>query len=95
MSLEDCDQNNILLEYRQAGVYISQVRIPGLWLNNGRYILRVGSGIPGVEVYESVEALIFNLVETGDVNTREHRKGYLLPMLPWETIKIELVNTGS
>ena len=91
MSLEDRDQDNGLLEYREPGIYKTQVRIPGLWLNSGRYILRVGSGIPGVESYESVEALIFNLVETGDVNTRTHRKGYLLPMLPWETRKTEVV----
>jgi lipopolysaccharide transport system ATP-binding protein len=95
MSLEDCDQDNGLLEYRQQGIYKTQVRIPGLWLNNGRYILRVGTGITGVELYENVEALIFNLVETGDVNTRGHRKGYLLPMLPWQTTKIELVSIGS
>lgn len=95
MSLEDRDQDNGLLEYRQLGIYKTQVRIPGLWLNNGRYILRVSSGIPSFDVYENVEALIFNLVETGDVNTRGHRKGYLLPMLPWKTTKIELVSIGS
>ncbi len=39
MSLEDIAQNENLREYRKPGIYLTQVELPGLWLNSGRYLL--------------------------------------------------------
>jgi len=54
--------------------------------------LRVGSGIPGIESFDNIEAIQFFLVETGETVKRGHRRGYLLPMLPWETEPISRHN---
>uniref|UniRef100_B8HNB2 ABC transporter related n=1 Tax=Cyanothece sp. (strain PCC 7425 / ATCC 29141) TaxID=395961 RepID=B8HNB2_CYAP4 len=89
ISLEDIDQDENLREIRHPGVYISEVAIPGFWLNSGTYFVRVSCGISGVEQYENIEAVSFSLIETGDTISRGHRAGYLLPMLPWKTEKVE------
>ncbi|UAJ74524.1 ABC transporter ATP-binding protein [Synechocystis sp. PCC 7339] len=91
MSLEDADMNKELLLCRQPGTYRTKVEIPGLWLNSGRYLIRVGCGIPRVENYDNIEALSFDLLETADIATRGHRAGYLLPMLAWQTVHYSLI----
>jgi lipopolysaccharide transport system ATP-binding protein len=92
LSLEDIDSSSELLIMREPGIYRSQVRIPGNLLNSGTYLLRVGSGIPGIESFDNIEAIQFFLVETGETVKRGHRRGYLLPMLPWETEPISRHN---
>lgn len=89
VSLEDADSNKELLSKRYPGFFCTTVKLPSTWLNSGSYLLRVGCGIPRVEVYDNFEALTFTIVETGDPVTRGHRRGYLLPMLKWETDLIE------
>ena len=84
VSLEDIDQNRDLLLGRLPGQYCASVKLPGSWLNQGTYLLRVGAGVVGGEDFGSVERIRFQLVETGDSLTRGHRRGYLLPMLKWE-----------
>ena len=91
VSLEDIDSNPELLMSRLPGLFQTQVCVPGNWLNNGSYLLRVGSGIPGRESFDNIEALRFTLVETGETTKRGHRGGYLLPMLSWQT---EAINNG-
>ena len=88
LSLEDIDDSADLLMQRLPGVYRSSVKVPGNWLNSGTYLLRVGCGIPRIEIFDNIEALQFTLVETGDPVKRGHRLGYLLPMLPWQTESI-------
>ncbi len=96
VSLEDTDREPDLLIERQPGRYSSSVKIPGDWLNSGSYLLRVSCGIPRRLSFDNIEALMFALVETGDCSTRGHRRGYLLPMLKWETQLIDFFNlTGS
>ena len=86
ISLEDIDQNAQLLLGRQPGTYRTRVTLPGMWLNRGSYLLRVGCGMLGVkEDWDNIENVSFTLIETGDHLTRTHRRGYLLPMLKWET----------
>lgn len=85
ISLEDIDQNKELREVRKIGKYVSLVKLPGLWLNSGHYLVRIGCGVPNIENYENIEALGFDLIETDDSTARSHRSGYFLPMLPWKT----------
>jgi lipopolysaccharide transport system ATP-binding protein len=85
LSLEDIDDSPDLLMRRSPGVYRSHVKVPGNWLNSGTYLLRAGSGIPGVASFDNIETVQFTLVETGEIVKRGHRHGYLLPMLPWQT----------
>jgi hypothetical protein len=89
VSLEDIDQNPELLLGRQPGTYCASVKLPGKWLNSGSYLLRVDCGMVGTRAWDCVERINFQLVETGDPLTRSHRKGYLLPMLKWETRVLE------
>ena len=85
MSLEDIDNDKDNLLFRNPGKYVASVQIPGKLLNSGTYLLRVGCGIPGIEIYDNIEAINVTLVETGDTTTRGHKGGYLLPMLDWQT----------
>jgi lipopolysaccharide transport system ATP-binding protein len=85
ISLEDIDQNADLLLGRQPGTYRTSVKLPGMWLNRGSYLLRVGCGMLGAKDWDNIERVSFTLIETGDHLTRTHRRGYLLPMLKWET----------
>jgi len=83
ISLEDIDANPDALYERQPGNYRTSVTIPGGWLNCGTYLVRVGCGIPRVARFDNIEVLTFVLVETGNSTVRGHRRGHLLPMLPW------------
>jgi lipopolysaccharide transport system ATP-binding protein len=94
LSMEDSDRNPELLLKRSPGNYTASVAIPGGWLNSGSYLLRVGCGMPRIESFENIEALSFDLIETGDPNTRGHRRGYLLPMLEWKTQPLGLSADG-
>lgn len=88
LSLEDIDNMVHLLDSREPGSYVATVKVPGRWLNSGSYILRIGCGIPSIKSFENIEAIIFNLIETGETITRGHRAGYLLPMLEWTMTRI-------
>jgi lipopolysaccharide transport system ATP-binding protein len=84
LSLEDSDRTEELLAGRTPGTYRTRVTIPGNWLRSGSYVARVGAGVPGLGDFDSIEELRFTLIETGQSATRGHRRGYFVPMLPWE-----------
>ncbi|HEY6805821.1 MAG TPA: ABC transporter ATP-binding protein [Pyrinomonadaceae bacterium] len=84
----DFDSHPELLGQRQPGRYQTVVQIPPRWLNTGRYTVTVyiANGSTGV-VYDSLEALVFNVVDTGTPGSRHgvERKGVLQPVLDWTT----------
>ncbi len=78
-------------EERPPGWYVSRCRIPGHWLNEGRYILSVNASVYGVRRYFHEEnALSFRVDPTGAVGTQwpERRLGVLRPKLPWEIERV-------
>jgi lipopolysaccharide transport system ATP-binding protein len=83
MSTEDVDTNPERLERRAAGTYRTSVTIPGDWLSSGTYLLRLHTGVVYQEVFDDIQALQLELVETGNPKLREHKRAYLLPYLPW------------
>jgi lipopolysaccharide transport system ATP-binding protein len=84
-STEDTDTRTELMDRRLPGRYQSSVTIPGGLLNEGDFYIRISAGIPGLVVYQNIEALTFTLHNTKDHHTRGHRStAYLLPTLPWQ-----------
>jgi lipopolysaccharide transport system ATP-binding protein len=83
----DTDRHDELLLTRAPGYYRSSVLIPAEWLNIGRYTVNVtlSSAATSGVVYDDVEALVFNVVDTGSPGSRHgvERKGVLQPMLNW------------
>jgi lipopolysaccharide transport system ATP-binding protein len=85
----DLDAHPELLGTRAAGNYQTTVEIPAQWLNVGRYTVNVyvsSASSTGV-VYDSVEALVFSVIDTGTPGSRHgiERKGILQPILNWNT----------
>jgi lipopolysaccharide transport system ATP-binding protein len=95
MSLEDIDGNPTIFANRDPGIYVCQVTLPGLLLNRGRYFLRIGCGIAGGGSFENIDALAFDIVETADHFTRNHRGGYFVPMYVWKTDLVSNLAVGS
>jgi lipopolysaccharide transport system ATP-binding protein len=83
LSTEDIDLNPELFEIRYPGDYTVSVSIPGNWLSSGKYYLRLHSGQVYQAIYDNIEALSFELIETGNPKIRQHKQAYLLPYLKW------------
>ena len=83
LSTEDIDLNPELFDDRKPGTYTVSVTIPGNWLSSGKYYLRLHSGIVYQAIFDNIEALSFELIETGSVKIRQHKQAYLLPYLRW------------
>ena len=84
----DFDAHPELLGAREPGKYQSEVEVPAQWLNIGKfsvsaYIANAASSV----VYDSVEAITFNIVDTGTPGSRNgvQRRGVLQPLLDWKT----------
>lgn len=92
MTLGDHDANPILLAQREPGKYLARVRVPGNLLNAGTYFLRVNSGLANQCTYDHADALRFEVTEARPHPARQHRKGFILPMLPWETLEYQPIN---
>jgi lipopolysaccharide transport system ATP-binding protein len=83
LSTEDIDLNPELFELRKPGDYTVSVSIPGNWLSSGKYYLRLHSGQVYQAIYDNIEVLSFELIETGNPKIRQHKQAYLLPYLKW------------
>lgn len=84
----DFDAQPELLAQRSPGTYKAEVEIPSQWLNIGMYSVAVQLANAGNgEVYDSVDALIFNVIDTGTPGSRNgiQRRGVLQPILNWTT----------
>lgn len=84
---EDIDMNPGLLERRLQGKYRTILMIPGNWLSAGKYLLRLHCGVVFQSIFDDIEALSFELVETGDPKIRQHKQAYILPYLEWKVEK--------
>ena len=87
----DFDAHPELLGAREPGKYQTKVEVPAQWLNIGKfsvsaYIANAASGV----VYDSVEAITFNIVDTGTPGSRNgvQRRGVLQPLLDWKTSSV-------
>jgi lipopolysaccharide transport system ATP-binding protein len=75
------------LGIRSAGRYISRCHIPGLYLNEGRFVIGVNASAFRVRSYFTDEhAMTFTVDPTGAPGSHwaERRKGPLRPALEWE-----------
>lgn len=88
LSTEDIDKNPDFLGRRSSGEYRATVDIPGNWLSSGKYFLRLHSGVVFQSIFDNIEALSFELIETGNPKIRAHKQAYLLPYLDWDIKKI-------
>lgn len=93
LSTEDIDCDPDLFELRKPGKYSVKVTVPGNWLSSGRYYLRLHSGQVYQAIFDNIEALSFELIETGNPKIRQHKQAYLLPYLKWSEEARE--NTGK
>jgi lipopolysaccharide transport system ATP-binding protein len=84
VSTEDVDMNTDLLERRVPGTYRTEVSIPSDLLSASRYLLRLHSGIVNQVIFDNVEALIFELTETGNPKLRSHKQAFILPYWKWD-----------
>jgi lipopolysaccharide transport system ATP-binding protein len=84
VSTEDVDMNTDLLERRVPGIYRTEVSIPSDLLSASRYLLRLHSGIVNRVIFDNVEALIFELTETGNPKLRSHKQAFILPYWKWD-----------
>lgn len=88
LSTEDIDLHPELLEERVPGRYRATVHMPGNWLSPGTYLVRLFSAIVFQRIFDDLEVMRFDLIETGNPKIRAHKKAYLLPYLDWTQEKI-------
>jgi len=85
----DLDAQPELLNGRVPGMYVAEIELPAAWLNVGRYTVTatIASAAGGGTVYDNLEVLVFNVVDTGSPGSRFgiERKGILQPILVWTT----------
>jgi lipopolysaccharide transport system ATP-binding protein len=87
ISLSDSELDLARLETRPAGDYVASVRIPARLLNTGIYSLRIGMSRSRHDIYDVVEGLTFQIVDTVGIVMflGYERKGSLLSVqLPWK-----------
>jgi hypothetical protein len=83
ISTEDTDMNVELLNKREPGHYVTEVLVPGDWLGPGEYVLRLHLGVVFKSIYDDIEVIAFELLETGSARLRAHKNAYILPYLKW------------
>lgn len=83
----DLDSNPERFGIRRPGKYHTEVKIPGRWLNTGRYLLQVhATHAMDHSVFDTADALTFNIVDTdtpGSFQGIKKRLGVLQPVLDW------------
>jgi lipopolysaccharide transport system ATP-binding protein len=86
------DHNIRDAKHESAGSYISKCSIPGFLLNNGKYIVRVWSGVPGVKRLLNPNDYLSISITGGashgslykDYN---HWPGAVCPKIEWEIVE--------
>lgn len=89
----DFDAHPELLELREPGYHRADIDFPSQWLANGMYVVHVYlSSAAGAVVYDSREALVFTIVDTGTPGSKYgvKRLGILQPTLEWRTERTNL-----
>jgi len=85
-STADTDMNTKLLETRKIGEYNVEVELPISFLNTGKYFISLGMGIINAEIFHRVDAIQFNIIDTGDFGTNKEgfrRKGLMIIQKEW------------
>jgi hypothetical protein len=88
LNTEDIDLHPELLDSRLPGRYRARVSIPRDLFRAGTYLLKLHSGIIYKEICDLIEALRFDLIDTGDPKIREHKGSYFCPYLNWSFERI-------
>jgi lipopolysaccharide transport system ATP-binding protein len=88
LNTEDIDLHPKLLETRLPGKYRARVSIPCDLFRAGTYLLKLHSGIIYKEIYDLIEVLSFDLIDTGNPKIREHKGAYICPYLNWDFERI-------
>ncbi len=68
------------------GKHTVKVAIPGMFLNEGQYVVSLVFGTPGVQKYDQREAVISFVVEGFPFHYRESRGGVLCGALDWKSL---------
>ena len=83
----DLDGNPERFGLRKPGRYTTNVRVPGRWLNTGRYILQAhATHANNHQIFDTAEPIAFNIVDTdspGSFQVIKRRLGVLQPVLEW------------
>lgn len=87
MTLGDYDASPELLAGREPGRYRVRVRMPWHLLNAGTYFLRINSGLFNQQTFDFEDALRLEVREESPEPARQHRKGLILPLAPWEPLE--------
>jgi lipopolysaccharide transport system ATP-binding protein len=93
----DTDEPDVFTTYdiRNAGKYVSRVKIPANLMNGGRFVIGVNASSYRIKTYfHDEQALAFNVDASGAPGTHwpEPRMGPVRPSLKWE---IKKINYGS
>jgi hypothetical protein len=89
----DYDTHPELLRLREPGHYVTEVKLPAKWLGMGKYTVTVYmASAAGQTVYDRVEALAFDIIDTGTPGSQYgvNRLGILQPLLEWQTRRASL-----
>ena len=87
ISLTDSELDQSRLQTREAGDYVTYVRVPARILNTGTYSLRAGLSKGRQEIFHVVEGLNFRIIDSVGIVMfiGYERKGSLLSLqLPWK-----------
>jgi lipopolysaccharide transport system ATP-binding protein len=81
----------LLVRERAPGPYSTSLTIPGRWLNPGRYVIHAYATNVVGDVFASVEALSFTIIDTGSPGAVDAtgRRGVLQPLFEWTTSEAE------
>ena len=91
----DDEDTFIALSQREAGNYISRVKIPANLLNSGRFVAGVNASSYRIKTYfHDEQALAFNVDASGAPGTHwpEPRMGPIRPALKWEIKTLDHAN---
>lgn len=86
LSTQDHDTSLEWAKRKPAGVFEVQLRIPAPLLNTGRYYGRISVGIPGVEVFDVVKDVSFEVEDRSGNPARQNRSGHIITKTPWQVI---------
>ena len=88
LNVADHDREPERFERRVPGKYRTAVAVPGDFLNLGSYFVHLNSGLldgASGTTFDWAETVTFEIVDHLQTSPRTGRRGYVLPMLQWNT----------
>jgi lipopolysaccharide transport system ATP-binding protein len=86
----DWDPGQVETNSYNVGEYVARVKIPGLLLNAGRFVISIDGLIPSVRyIFRQEQIIQWDVVADGTIGGVEsiHRKGIFRPLLEWAIAK--------